>query len=295
MSLMDAFGTDDRCREILEELRWPCGVACPRCASPKLSRIRDRGQFDCDSCRYQFSTTAGTVFHDSHLSLRKWFIATYLMTESKKGISANQLKRMLGVSYKTSWYLCHRIRSAMQEAQPTMLKGTVEADETYIGGKATGFRSRKEAAGARLRNKTIVLGAIERGGKVRLRVVPNARKGNILGFLQDVVADEAVAVYTDEFRSYDKAGDKDTIHASVNHRREEWVRGDVHTNTVESVWSLFDRAMIGSYHQLSRKHLPAYLQEFEWRFNNRENPYLFRDTLTRLISAEALPYKELTA
>jgi transposase-like protein/ribosomal protein L37AE/L43A len=292
---MDAFGTDDRCREILEELRWPSGVACPRCASPKLSRIRDRGQFDCDSCRYQFSATAGTVFHDSHLPLRKWFIATYLMTESKKGISANQIKRMLGVSYKTAWFLCHRIRSAMQEAEPTMLSGTVEADETYIGGKATGFHSKKEASQGRLRNKTIVLGAIERGGKVRLRVVPNARKNNILGFLEDVVADEAVAVYTDEFRSYDKVGDRDTIHASVNHRREEWVRGDVHTNTVESVWSLFDRAMIGSYHQLSRKHLASYLQEFEWRFNNRENPYLFRDTLTRLISAEALPYKELTA
>lgn len=141
----------------------------------------------------------------------------------------------------------------------------------------------------------MVLGAIERGGKVRLRVVPNARKHNVLGFLQDVVADNAQAIYSDEFRSYNKVGDEDTIHASVNHRREEWVRGEVHTNTVENVWSLFDRAMIGSYHQLSRKHLAAYLQEFEWRFNNRENPYLFRDTLTRLISTEALPYKELTA
>lgn len=295
MSLMDAFGTDERCREILEELRWPSGVACPRCASPKLSRIQARGQFDCDSCRYQFSPTAGTVFHDSHLPLRKWFIATYLMTESKKGISANQLKRMLGVSYKTSWYLCHRIRSAMQEAEPTMLTGVVEADETYIGGKYVGHGGGKEAAHNRLKNKSVVLGAIERGGKVRLRVVPNARKHNVLGFLQDVVADNAQAIYSDEFRSYDKVGDEDTVHASVNHRREEWVRGEVHTNTVENVWSLFDRAMIGSYHQLSRKHLPAYLQEFEWRFNNRENPYLFRDTLQRLLAAEAMPYRELVS
>ena len=158
MSLMDAFGTDERCREILEELRWPCGVACPRCASPKLSRIQARGQFDCDSCRYQFSAMAGTVFHDSHLPLRKWFIATYLMTESKKGISANQLKRMLGVSYKTSWYLCHRIRSAMQEASPALLTGVVEAAETYVGGRARGFHDKREAARGRMRNKLIVPG-----------------------------------------------------------------------------------------------------------------------------------------
>jgi len=298
MSLMDAFGTDDRCREILEELRWPEGAECPRCGSAKLSRIKARGQFDCDSCRYQFSATAGTVFHDSHLPLRKWFIATYLMTESKKGISANQLKRMLGVSYKTAWYLCHRIRSAMQEAQPAMLSGVVEADEAFIGGKARNMhksdRTRK-IHGTEGADKMTVVGAIERGGKVRLRLLANRRKASVLGFLEEVVADEAVAVYTDELPSYDKRGDENTVHASVNHERDEWVRGDVHTNTVESVWSLFDRAMIGSYHQLSRKHLPAYLQEFEWRFNNRENSYLFRDTLARLISAEALPYKELTA
>lgn len=295
MSLMDAFGTDDRCRQILEELRWPEGPRCPRCDSDKLSRIRSRDQFDCDSCRYQFSALAGTVFHDSHLPLRKWFIAAYLMTESKKGISANQLKRMIGVSYKTAWYLSHRIRSAMLECAPELLTGVVEADETYIGGKSRGFSTKQDAARGRMRNKAIVLGAIERGGKVRLRMVPNARKANVLDFLQDVVADEAAAIYTDTVRSYDKVGDQDTVHASVNHSREEWARGDVHTNTMENVWSLFDRAVIGSYHQLSRKHLAAYLREFEWRFNNRENPYLFRDTLTRLVGANPLPYRELTA
>lgn len=298
MSLMDAFGTDDRCREILEELRWPEGAECPRCGSPKLSRIRDRGQFDCDSCRYQFSAMAGTVFHDSHLPLRKWFIATYLMTESKKGISANQLKRMLGVSYKTSWYLCHRIRSAMQGANPSVLSGVVEADETFMGGKARNMHNADRARkihGTGGTDKMTVVGAIERGGKVRLRLVPNRRKASVLGFLESVVADNAEAVYTDELPSYNTLGDEDTVHASVSHGQDEWVRGDVHTNTVESVWSLFDRAMVGSYHQLSRKHIAAYLQEFEWRFNNRENPYLFRDTLTRLLAAEALPYKDLTA
>jgi transposase-like protein len=294
MALMDSLGTDERCRAALEGLRWQGEPRCPKCESTKLSRLAKRDQFDCDSCGYQFSVTAGTVFHDTHLPLRKWFLAVYLMTESKKGISANQLKRMLGVSYKTAWYLCHRIRSAMQEANPPLLTGVVEADETYLGGKATGFRNRQDAAKGRMRNKAVVLGAIQRGGDVRLRMVPNARKHHVLGFLQDVVDDHAAAIYTDEFRSYKTVGDADTIHASVNHRNEEWVRGDVHTNTVENVWSLLDRAVMGSYHKLSVKHLPAYLDEFEWRFNNRDNPYLFRDTLTRLIAADALPYRELT-
>jgi transposase-like protein len=143
------------------------------------------------------------------------------------------------------------------------------------------------------RHRVIVLGAVERGGKLRMRMVPNARKGQVLGFLNDVVADEAEALYTDEFRSYAKFGDEDTVHESVNHRRGEYVWGVVHTNTMESVWSLFDRAVIGAYHKLSVKHLPAYLQEFEWRFNNRENPYVFRDTLVRLLKAEKMPYKAL--
>jgi transposase-like protein len=297
MGLMDAYGTEDKCRAILEELRWPDGPKCPRCESAKLSRMRKRDQFDCDSCGYQFSVTAGTIFHDSHLPLRKWFVAVYLMTESRKGISANQIKRMLAIgSYRTAWYLCHRIRAAMTEAEPEQLSGVVEADETYVGGKQrTRHRTRLEASRVRYDNKTIVLGAVERGGELRVRMAPNARKTTIKGFLGDVVGDGASAIYTDEFRSYRWIGDHDTVHESVNPREGEYVRGIVHTNTMESAWSLFDRAIIGAYHKLSAKHLPAYLREFEWRFNNRENPYLFRDTLMRLIAAEALPYKELTA
>jgi len=292
---MDEFGTDDHCRLVLEELRWQGSPKCPRCDSDKLSRIAKRGQFDCDSCRYQFSVTVGTVLHDSHLPLRKWFIAAFLMCESKKGISALQLQRTIGVSYKTAWYLTQRIRAAMFEANTAQLTGIVEADETYIGGKLRGFKSRKEASLARLKNKTVILGAVERGGRIRLRVAPNNRKGPIGAFLNEVVADEATAIYTDELKSYAKVGDSTTIHASVNHKSEEWVRGEVHTNTVEGVWSLLDRAIIGSYHQLSKKHLPAYLGEFEWRFNNRDNAFLFRDTLNRLLEAETLPYKNLTA
>src|SRR5712691_6724715 len=136
--LIDQFGSEDRCRDYLKQLRWPDGPECVKCGSRSLSWISTRRQFDCNSCRARFSVTAGTVFHDSHLPLWKWFLATYMMCESKKGISANQLKRTLGVSYKTAWYLCHRIRSAMAEAEPRKLRGTVEVDEAYVGGVLRG-------------------------------------------------------------------------------------------------------------------------------------------------------------
>jgi transposase-like protein len=293
--LIERFGSEDKCHEYLEELRWPDGVRCPRCDSDKISRLKARRQFDCDGCRYQFSVRVGTLFHDSKLPLWKWFLAVYVMGESKKGVSANQLKRMLGVSYKTAWYLCHRIRSAMHDENAPMLHGIVEADETYVGGKASGFRDKKDAARHRRDNKTVVLGAVERGGRVRLRMVPNSTSKTIKGFLADVVDDDAEAIYTDSNRAYQGIEDENTRHESVNHAADEWVRGQIHTNTVESVWSLFDRSVIGAYHKLSVKHLPAYLDEAAFRWNNRTNPYLFRDTILALVEGDALTFAALTA
>jgi transposase-like protein len=295
VELIEQFGSEDKCHEYLEGLRWPDGVECPRCESTKISRIVKRRQFDCDSCRYQFSVRVESLFHDSKLPLWKWFLAVYLMIESKKGISANQLKRTLGVSYKTAWYLCHRIRAAMVDESGDMLHGIVEADETYVGGKTGGYRDKKEAARHRRDNKTVVLGAVERGGRVRLRVAPDATSASVKGFLKDVVSDDAEAIFTDSHRSYRGIADHNTRHEYVDHSRDEWVRGQVHTNTVESVWSLFDRSVIGSYHKLSVKHLPAYLDEAAFRWNNRHNPYLFRDTLLRLIESDNLTYAKLTA
>jgi len=295
VSLIEEFGSEDKCHEYLEDLRWPDGVECPRCESKKISRIVKRRQFDCDSCRYQFSVRVGTLFHDSKLPLWKWFLAVYLMIESKKGISANQLKRTLGVSYKTAWYLCHRIRAAMVDESGDMLHGIVEADETFVGGKARGFSSQREAALHRRDNKTVVLGAVERGGKVRLRVAPDATHKSIHGFLNDVVADDAEAIYTDSHRSYRGIGDEDTRHEWVDHSRDEWVRGQIHTNTVESVWSLFDRSVIGAYHKLSVKHLPAYLDEAAFRWNNKDNPFMLRDTILKLVEGDALPYRQLVS
>ncbi len=285
--LIERFGSEDKCRAYLEALRWPDGVVCPRCEGTTISRIVKRNQFDCDSCRYQFSVTAGTLFHDSHLPLWKWFLAIYLIGESKKGMSAKQLQRMLRVSYKTAWYLAHRIRDAMGDDEQPLLRGIVEVDETLIGGKRPGMGAGYQA------NKSSVVGAIERGGQIRLRLVSNRGRETLHNFIGETVAPDTEAIYTDEWGGYEGIADSDTRHETVKHAAEEWVRGDVHTNSMESAWSLFKRGVIGTYHQISVKHLPAYLDEMEFRFNRRENPYLFRDTLLVMLHGDALPYRKL--
>jgi transposase-like protein len=296
MKLFAQYATDEQCRIALEKLRFPEGVRCTRCQSEKISRAYKRNQFECESCGYHFSVTAGTIFHDSHLPLTKWFAAIYLICESKKGISANQLKRTIGVSYKTAWYLCHRIRAAVADADTSLLKGVIEVDETYIGGKAKNMHKADRARRITARggvNKTMVLGAIERGGKLRLRVDKRADSATLHKFIKEMSAPEAECIMTDEWQGYRGIADENTRHETVSHNQDEWVRGDVHTNTVENAWSLFKRSVVGSYHQISAKHLDRYLDEFEFRFNNRNNPYLFRDTLLRLINSSNLEYKEL--
>lgn len=290
--LIEQFRSEDKCREYLEDLRWPDGVECPRCAERSVSRIEKRNQYECSSCRYQFSVTAGTVFHDSHLPLWKWFLAIYLIGESKKGISAKQLQRTLGVSYKTAWYLGHRVRSAMEDDSPVPLEGIVEVDETWVGGV---HRKTRQDPSGRSRKK-LVLGAVQRDGEVRLVMrggEGRETKGSYKGFVKDVVGDEAEYIFTDSDSSWGEMTDWNTKHRKVDHSADEWVRGIVHTNTIESVWSLFKRSVVGTYHQLSAKHLPAYLDEMAFRFNNRDNAYLFRDTLLRMIEGETLPYREL--
>jgi transposase-like protein len=213
VSLIEKFGSEDKCRAYLEELRWPDGPDCPRCDVPTtISRIEKRNQYECDACRYQFSVTAGTLFHDSHLPLWKWFLAIYLMAESKKGISAKQVERMLKVSYKTAWYLCRRIRDAMGEDEQPLLRGIVEVDETLLGGKRKGYGHGYRG------NKATIAGAVERGGEIRLRLVPNVRRHNLEGFISSSV-DEAAFVYTDELASYEDIAGKD--HQTVEHKSEE--------------------------------------------------------------------------
>ena len=291
LTLMSKYNCDDKCREVLELLRWPAGPTCIRCGEIGAYELPDGGIYHCKSCRYQFSVTAGTIMHDTHLPLRKWFVAIYMMCVSKKGVSALQLQKMLGIgSYRTAWYLCHRIREAMGNDKltgPTLL-GVVEVDETLVGGKV---RGRGHKAGRT--NKVYVAGAIQRGGEVRVKRIENVRRATLHRFINEAVKDEAEAIYTDELKSYLGIADHNTRHETVNHSAEQWVLGDVHTNSIEGVWSLFKRSLMGAFHKVSAKHLDRYLEELEWRFNNRKNSHIFVDTLRRILTTNALQYREL--
>jgi transposase-like protein len=287
VQLTEQFGTDDKCRKALEQLRWRKSPTCPRCDS-KATKIANRFQYDCDSCHYQFSVTAGTIFHDSHLSLWKWFVATALLCESKKGMSACQIQRTIGVSYKTAWYLCHRIRAAMLEVAPEKLSGTVEIDETYVGGKARRWRPKSE--------KQVVIGIRQRNGDLRLIRAKDAKSATVREIINANIGGHVEVIMTDESQIYPWALDKmqKNLHKTVNHTRQ-YAHGDVHTNTVESAFSLLKRGIVGTWHKVSAKHLPAYLDEMVFRFNNRKNQFLFRDTLIKLILSPNLEYKDLTA
>ena len=294
-SLIEQFGSEDRCRAYLEALRWPDEVACPRCDSKKISQIVKRNQFDCDECRYQFSVTAGTIFNDSHLPLWKWFLCVYLLCESRKEMSANQLKRTLGISYKTAWYLCHRVRAAMKHASPEPLTGIVEVDETDVGGKVHG----KGAQGRSSTSKEIVIGIKQRGGQLRFFHAADVKSGTLAKYIKENVSEDVHVVVTDDFPSYPKAmieaGIHGKKHETIKHSEGVYVDGDITTNGIESAFSLLKRGIIGSWHKVSAKHLQAYLDEMTWRFDNRNNPYLFRDAMLKLIAADALEYKKLTA
>ena len=291
VDLIDRYNCDDKCRDTLELLRWPSGVCCTRCGDMNVNELPKHNRWHCRGCGYQFSVTSGTIMHDSHLPLRKWFLAIYLMVESRKGMSANQLKCTLGVNYRTAWYLCHRIREAMgnDPLEGPTLVGIVEVDETLVGGKAKG-RDRGYCG-----NKTMVAGALQCDGKLRLERIPDANRDTLHGFINRNVKDEAEAIYTDEWKAYLGIADKNTRHETVNHSAEEWAIGDMHTNSIENVWSLFKRSIIGAFHKMSAKHMDRYLGELEWRLNNRNNPRIFMDTLRRIVRTPHITYRQLVA
>jgi transposase-like protein len=288
--LIEEYGSEAKCRAFMEALRWPNGVECPRCKGTKVSRIASRNQFDCDSCRYQFSATAGTVFHDSHLPLWKWFLAVYMLCESKKGVSANQLKRMLGVSYKTAWYLCHRIRQAMTAGirGEGQLHGTVEMDDTRIGGEAQRWRP--------IPKKAYVVGMVERDGGLRFKVVSDLTSKSLAAAARKHVSKDIDLIITDEWAAYVNA-----LGYTYNKRfrrikhKKTYVQGNIHTNSIENAFSLLKRGITGSWHHVSAKHLQRYLDEMSFRFSERKNPRLFSDTLSELLSVDPLTFKRLTA
>ncbi|MER8453763.1 IS1595 family transposase [Mesorhizobium sp. M1428] len=278
------FQDADAARIHLEAQRWPYGPNCPHCGNANPDRITKMegkahrpGLYNCMECREQFTVTVGTVFERSKIALNKWLLATFLMASSKKGMSAHQLHRMLGVTYKTAWFMAHRIREAMNEdvqsSGPLGGEGkTVEADETYYGRREDGYVSPERKGRPYLKRKkpmkNAVIGLVERGGKARMFHVQHATKVAVRDILVRN-ADRQSTLYTDESALYPVTGREFSKHDTVKHSAGEYARGDVHTNTIESVFSVFKRGMVGTYQHCGEAHLHRYLAEFDFRYNRR--------------------------
>jgi len=312
MNLMDVnreFRAEEDCLGELEKVRWPDGVRCPTCGCKEVSRITRKPtaknkrtrSFQCleKTCRFQFTATYGTMFYRSHIPLPVWFNAIAFMMDAKKGVSALQLQRHLGLgSYESAWYMCHRIRKSMVELYPAPLTGTVEMDETYIGGRA------KRRGGTQRNQKRIedkfdmVVGMKERGGRLKFAHVKTVNKKTVSEIVERNVDPNVERIFTDSSTTYDFALRKDfqSIHGSVNHSIEWVVPGtDIHINSMESEFGLFKRGIIGSFHHVSGKHLWRYLTEFSYRANLRKNPDKFGVALRAMLTAPTMPYSELIA
>lgn len=270
--------TEEQAREYIEGIRWPEGPVCPHCGEIGGTRLQEGkarpGTIQCNGCRQQFTVTVGTVMEDTHLPLQKWVLAFHLMCSSKKGISALQLQRQLGLgSYRTAWHMCHRIRHAMKETTGPKLEGVVEADETYVGGKPRKVPGAKRSRGDR-GNKTPVVALVERDGRAHARPVDKVTIANLRTALNEQVKKDAT-LHTDELAAYKAIAPEYAGHESVSHSREEYARrldsGEkVHCNSAESFFALLKRGVHGTFHHVSKKHLQRYCDEFSFRWSNRK-------------------------
>ena len=294
------FSTETKCLDYVEKMRWPNGVACVHCGVMNVSTITRKKTGDnkrariyqCleKECGKQFSATSGTIFNDTHLPLTKWFLAIAMICEAKKGMSAKQLERHLGVNYRTAWHLCHRIREAMQDGGD-LLTGIVETDETYLTPK----KPRKGKPYVKKEKRDIVLGMIERGGRLRLVPISDAKREIIEPMIAKHIDPNAI-LQTDAHPTYEiLAPRRPGAHRVINHNKS-YAWGEVHTNTIENAFSLLKRGIYGTFHKVSIKHLARYCNEFSYRFNRREEQLqMFRMTVKNLVNGEVLPYKKLTA
>jgi transposase-like protein len=297
------FQDADKAREYLEALRWPNGTICPHCGTianhHKLEGNKNYrpGLFKCMDCREQFTVTVGTVFERSKIALNVWLQAVHLMCASKKGISAKQLQRMLGVTYKTAWFMSHRIREAMDHKSGSLLggegsSGVVEADETYWGNATNDKGDKIATPKGGSKHKMAIVSLVERDGEKRTFHVANVNTNTLGPILKSQIAASA-RLMTDEAAYYKSAGKYFISHESVSHGKKEYARGDVTSNTVESSFAILKRGLVGTFHSVSEKHLQRYCTEFDFRWNTRQSQG-FNDTARADIVLSQIAGKRLT-
>lgn len=304
MNLTDPIFQDaDKAREHLEKTRWPHGPVCPHCgvvdkATGLKGSHHRAGLYQCNACREQFTATVGTVFERSKVPLNKWLLASYLMASSKKGISAHQIGRTLGVTYKTAWFMCHRLREAMAETSPPPMGGegkTVEADETYIGGKEENKHAKKRIRVRGGSQKAAVVTLVERGGAARSFHVADVNAKNLRKALVTCVSRQS-DLMTDKASYYLGVGREFASHKSTDHGRGEYVRdGHIHSNTAENYFSILKRGIIGTFQHVSEAHLQRYLAEFDFRYSNRSglgvDDAMRADRILAAIEGKRLTYR----
>lgn len=273
--MLEVLPDEKSCRNYLELLRWNNEPRCPHCGFKEHYVLKTKGEFKgmykCKNCKERYTVTVGTMFEGSHVPLRKWFIALWIFSSHKKGISSHQLGRDLGLTQKSAWFILHRIREAFTNSAPELLGNIIEADEMFYGGENKNRHSNKkvkEAQGRSVKDKTPVFGMIERGGKLSTHVVTDTKAITLRPLIQQMIK-EGSLVITDEWVSYPSAT-KGYPHLVVKHKEGQYVDGIAHTNTIENFWSLLSRGIYGIYHQVSPKHLQRYCEEFEYRFNERK-------------------------
>lgn len=276
-----AFPDEEACDAFLAAHRWPDGVHCPRCGSMRVYPLQTmRYKWECPDCReggaYRFSHLVGTIFENTNVNLREWFRVIHLMLTSKKGISARQVHRYMGFgSYKTAWYMCHRIRAALVDREFQKLIGIVEVDETFIGGKNRHRSKRGDGAGGdEGSGKTPIASAVSRKGNVVARVIEDVTTRTLANFMSETVSTEVSLLWTDAYAAY-REMHKLYPRGVINQEAGEYVVGAVHINTIERFWSLVKRGVVGTFRKVSRKYLPLYVAEFQFRHNHRNNPDIF--------------------
>lgn len=295
IELIETFPNEKDCVKHLADMKWKNGAKCPYCQHEKIYTFSNNIKYKCAACRRNFSVRVGTIFEDSKLSLRKWFIAIYLETAHKKGISSHQLSRDIGVTQKSAWHMLHRIRECLKNRKNYKMEGFVEADETVIGGLEKNKHLDKRTPHSQGRNttkKTPVVGVLQRGSHVRVQVVKDVSRQSLHAFIRQHVWPHKSILFTDTWKGYN--GLKvDYSHVRVNHSKGEYVKGFAWTNGIENFWSLLSRGIIGVYHHVSRKHLQRYCDGFVFRFNTRKMDEMFRFRLALENSHGTLPYKTL--